>query len=208
MERVRNQAKEMFPNIHLTLISIIQALALEVLWSAVNAREHLWAWNAAALTGWLQAAAVFELLFFLWLVYTQMVMRIRWVVTMRDSLIPFILGIGQFTLANLIHPEKLHLWFYVLAALGAFGVWVNVITEREAQAEPDNQELLAALGRSRLLPALTPLVACVLMSLGAGGLVQWHGAPGGLSAALVAFVNLAVLGLIGLNVIAWKRSIA
>ena len=60
MERVRNQAKEMFPNIHLTLISIIQALALEVLWSAVNEREHLWAWNAAALTGWLQAAAVFE----------------------------------------------------------------------------------------------------------------------------------------------------
>ena len=41
MERVRNQAKEMFPTIHLTLISIIQALALEVLWSAVNEREHL-----------------------------------------------------------------------------------------------------------------------------------------------------------------------
>ncbi len=208
MERVRNQAKEMFPTIHLTLISIIQALALEVLWSAVNEREHLWAWNATALTGWLQAAAVFELIFFLWLVYTQMVIRIRWVVTMRDSLIPFILGIGQFSLANLIHPEKLHLWFYVLTALGAFGVWVNIITERAAQAEPDNQELLSALGRSRLLPDLTPLIACVLMSLGAGGLVQWHGAPGGFSVALVAFVNLAVLGLIGLNVMAWKRSIA
>ena len=34
MERIRTQAKEMFPTVHLTLLSMVQALALEVLWSS------------------------------------------------------------------------------------------------------------------------------------------------------------------------------
>ncbi len=96
METIRAQAKEMFPTIYLTLISILQALALESLWSAINEREHLWAWNVEALTGWLQATAVAELIFFLWLAPVHVIVRFRWVVSVRDSLNPFVIGIGEF----------------------------------------------------------------------------------------------------------------
>jgi hypothetical protein len=198
----------MFPNVNLTVISIIQALALEVLWSAVTERDHLWAWNTTALTGWLQAAAVFQVIFFLWLVYVQLVMRVRWVVSARDSLIPFVLGVAQFSLASLIDPDKLHIWFYVLATTAFFGAWINITTERAARREPDNAELFAALGSDRLLADLVPLIGSALVTLTAGLIVQRYGASGALPAALVGLANLGILSLIALNVVAWKREAA
>jgi hypothetical protein len=198
----------MFPSVNLTVISIIQALALEVLWSAIIERDHLWAWNTTALTGWLQAAAVFQVIFFLWLVYVQLVMRVRWVVTARDSLIPFVLGLAQFSLASLIDPDKLHIWFYMLAATAVFGAWINVGTERAARREPDNAELFAALGPDRLLTDLVPLIGSAVVSLAAGVVVQRYGASGALSAALVGLCNVGILSLVVLNVMAWKREAA
>ncbi len=96
MERIRTQAKDMFPTVYLTMISMIQALALEVLWSAVSEREYLRSWSSAAVTGWLQVAAMALLLFYVWNAFANMVIRYRWVFSTRDSTVPFILGIAQF----------------------------------------------------------------------------------------------------------------
>jgi hypothetical protein len=165
VERVRTQAKEMFPTIYLTLLSMVQALAIEVLWSAVNDHEYFWSWNAVALTGWLQATAVFQLIFFIWVAYAHVVMRFRWVVSVRDSVIPFILGVAQFALIGLIHPDRVHLWFYGLAATSCFGAWVALV-----------------------------LVSGVLAT-GQGVLTQWYGSTVGLAVSLTGMVNVVLLCL-------------
>ena len=46
-------------------------------------------------------------------------MRIVWVPSILDSLLPFILGIAEFVLADMLQPELRHLWFYLIAAVFA-----------------------------------------------------------------------------------------
>ncbi len=52
MSSMRDRARAQFPMILLTLISIIQALALELLWSQVTDSAFLYELNTAALLGW------------------------------------------------------------------------------------------------------------------------------------------------------------
>ena len=52
MSRIRQRAHEHFPAVLLTLISIIQALALELLWGKITGTESLWQADMVALVGW------------------------------------------------------------------------------------------------------------------------------------------------------------
>jgi hypothetical protein len=198
----------MFPTIYLTLLSMVQALALEVLWSAVNQHDYLWSRNATALTGWLQAIAVFQLIFFIWVAYAHVVMRFRWVVSVRDSLIPFVLGVAEFALIGLIHPDRVHLWFYGLAFASGFGAWVALVVVRQVWEEPDNADLLAAIGQPRPLLYSGPLLICVLLAAGQGLLMQLYRDAVGLTVSLVGMVNLVLLSLNLWYGRFWRRAIA
>ena len=48
------RAKELLPSIILTILSMIQALALELYWSRIEDSGFLWEGGAEALIGWLQ----------------------------------------------------------------------------------------------------------------------------------------------------------
>jgi hypothetical protein len=207
VEKIRVQAKEMFPSVYLTLLSMIQALALEAVWSAVNERPHLWGTDAAAVAGWLQVTATLQAVFFIWVAFTLLVIRLRWVVSVRDSAIPFLLGLGQFGLIGLIEPGKLHLWFYVAAGIAAFGAWGNFVLTREALREPENVEAIQAYGRPGALAAYGPLVAWVLFGLLAGGVLQVLGGGGALPVVLTATANLLVFGLILWTRDAWSIAV-
>ena len=52
MSNLRERAQEHFPAVLLTLISIIQALALELLWGKITGTESLWQTDMVALVGW------------------------------------------------------------------------------------------------------------------------------------------------------------
>ena len=206
METVRAQAKEMFPTIYLTLMSIIQALALEALWSAVNERSHLWSWNVDVLTGWLQVCAVAELIFFLWMASVHVIIRFRWVVSLRDSLNPFVIGIGEFWLTALIQPHTVHLWFYLLAAGFAFGVWVNWSTVRAAEREPENMPYFR-LFAPRARHYNRPLAGVILVSLFAGVVIQWFARSGWVAVGFTALMNVIMIGLIFYNALGWERAV-
>ena len=106
MQSLSLRAKDLLPSLLLTLTSIIQALALEVLWSSIASREDLWAANESSFIVWLQIAAVFQAIVLVWVYYTHMVMRLRWIPQLQDSIIPFAFGVGEFTLATLLGPES------------------------------------------------------------------------------------------------------
>jgi hypothetical protein len=208
VERVRTQAKDLFPTVYLTLISIIQALALETLWSDLVQLDHIWTWNITAVIGWLQIGAVFELIFIVWLTYAHTIMQVRWVVSVRDSMIPFALGLVEFALAALIHPDKVHMWCYTLALGSVIGTWASIATRRAARSESDNADLIRALGLSRPVQEHRLYIAAGALGLLAGLLVGWHGGSGWVALSVVALVNLGLIVLIVMEAAFWRRSIA
>ena len=116
MEMIRNRATDLFPSVLLTVLSMIQALALELLWTRMRESPYLWSGGWDALLGWSQVAAMLLGFLVVWLFYVSTVMRFRWLPSLQDSVVPFGIGILEFTLIDLMGPDSLGPWFYVMAA--------------------------------------------------------------------------------------------
>ena len=54
IEQTRRRAREMLPVIVITVLSMIQALALELFWTQFRGSDFLWQGGPQALVGWLQ----------------------------------------------------------------------------------------------------------------------------------------------------------
>ena len=128
----------------LTLLSIVQALALELLWAHINERTDLYVSGTAAIVGWLQVIVVLTGLILIWLIYAATVMRFRWIPSVSDSVWPFLIGMMEFVLVGTMGVDNLAEWFFVMALL--FGVLTGVIHSimRRARRDADNDEFFAA----------------------------------------------------------------
>jgi hypothetical protein len=148
MDEIRERAKHHFPSVLLTLLSIIQALSLEVIWSTATSTPHLVAGGLDAWIGWLQILATFLGIMLIWLLYISLVMRIVWVPTFRDSIIPFVIGLGEFVLAWGTAPAFRPIWMLVLA--GIFGIcsWASSTTFSRARQERENERFFRILDPS------------------------------------------------------------
>ena len=137
--------------------------------------------------------------------FAQLIMRFVWLPGLRDSVAPFVFGLGEFTLAALIAPDKLHLWLYVGAALFAFSFLANRWVFEAAKREPENEAFFAGKA-PRPLAEYGPTALAVGSLLFMGALVQALGEDGalGVAAALVANVMLALQVLV--IRVYWKRS--
>lgn len=207
MNEIRDRARQMLPTVVLTLLSIVQAVAFEVLWTRARDAPHLWEGGLSAWIGWIQVVAVFEGLVVVWLFYTSIVMRFRWVPTTRDSVIPFVMGALELLLAELLAPVWLPYWFYVMAAIFAYSSWVSSMMLRAAASDegdgvivrPSPQQISRDYGASALFVG-------VLLVLGA--LVHVQGPHGVVALCCVSVASLLLLGQAALIRMHWNRSIA
>ena len=119
----------------LTLLSIVQALALEFLWDHVRHRTDLFELSVAVIPGWLQIAATLNVIIIIWLMYAGMLMRFRWTPTTTDSIFPFVIGLIQFLLIDIMGAEYFALWVIVLAI--TFGVLVFIDHRAMKRARQD-----------------------------------------------------------------------
>jgi hypothetical protein len=140
MSKIRTRAQAHFPTVLLTLISIIQALALELMWSKIVESEWLWNFDVQAFIGWGMVMAAFLGILQIWVMYSTMVMGFIWQPYLRDSIIPFIIGIQQFMLIALIGEEFDTFWLYVLGSIFITGNWVSHSSFRRARQDPENDE--------------------------------------------------------------------
>ncbi|MBT3531688.1 MAG: hypothetical protein HOF74_00335 [Gammaproteobacteria bacterium] len=157
MNKIRARAQLQFPTVLLTLISIIQALALELLWSKIVESEFLWTLNAEALIGWGMLSVAFLAILQIWVMYSSMVMGFVWLPSMRDSIVPFIIGIQEFMLITLIDESFSSLWLYVLASAFATAHWISHSSMRRARQDPENAEFFGKMEPAKLrdfLPAI------------------------------------------------------
>ena len=192
MKSIRDRAKKRFPTVLLTLLSIVQALALEFLWDHSRHRPELYEATATALLGWLQIAASLNVVILIWLAYAGMVMRFRWTPTTADSIWPFFVGLIQFQMIDLMGTENLGRWLVVLAILFALMNQVNHHAMKRARQDKANSEFFDQFSPATFKDFI-PLYVTVAVLMIAGGLL-WNSDNSGwpaIAALLVTALGLA-----------------
>ncbi len=177
MDNIRDRAKDKFPMVLLTLLSIVQALALEFLWDHVRHRTDLLEWSVAVIPGWLQIAATLDVIILIWLMYAGMLMRFRWTPTTMDSTIPFIVGLIQFLMIDIMGAEHFALWVVVVGLTFGTVVVVNHRAMKRARLDVANREFF-----DQFLPAtlrdFVPQIIVVVALLVAGSWIGFSGKQG------------------------------
>ena len=191
MKAIRDRAKEQLPMVLLTLLSIVQALALELLWSHVRESAYLFEMSWTAMLTWIQISTSFLGIVVIWLVYASTAMRFRWVPTTGDSVYPFIIGLLEFILIETLAPKHMGFWFGCLAIIFGLMTWISHRTMRRARLDGENEEFFANLAPATARDFL-PAFAIVFVLVLAGTYLAISGDRGmvALVAVLIAFAGL------------------
>ena len=207
MSEMRSRAKEHFPMVLATLLSIVQALALELLWAHIRVSEYLFTVNWIAVISWVQLVATFLGLVLIWVVYASMMMRFRWVPATTDSVYPFLIGLIEFMLIETLGPESIGSWLLLMASVFAMMVWVSHATMRRARRDGDNDEYFAQF-KPATLRDFYPQIA-IVGTLGLVGAYVLYRNDQGIVALLAI---LSCNGLLGWQfyeaTVFWKRSVS
>ncbi len=164
---IRERTKELFPTVLLTLTSIVQAVALELLWSKIVSSPALIVWSPASLGAWLQVAATFVGILLVWVIYANNVMRFRWVPDTGDTIVPLSVGLMEFSLVHWIGNGTVGLWLIVLGLIFAVMVWASHAMMKRAREEPENVAFFAGRGRATWRDFTGSIMAiCLLLSAG------------------------------------------
>lgn len=191
----------------LTLLSIVQALALELLWSYVHESKMLFVLSWDALLTWIQVATNFLGIIVIWIVYAGTAMRFRWVPTTSDSVYPFVVGALEFVLIEVLAPEHMGLWFLCLGLIFGLMTWVTYMQMRRARFDSENDVFFSRVDPATLKD-FYPAIAIVCGAFVAGTYLQVSG-DRGIVALIAALLALAVLvRQLILTMSFWELSVA
>ena len=157
--------------------------------------------------GWTQVVAMLLGIIQIWLVYTTLVMRFVWLPVLRDSVLPFAIGILEFTMIDLLGPETLGLWFYSLAAVFAIATWASHNSFTRARMEPENAEFFRNVEPAGLRDH-APAIGMVSGLAVAGLALQLSGSQGWFAFAMLAGANLTLLAQLEITRHFWAQSMA
>lgn len=138
MNPMRERAKQHLPTVLLTLSSIVQALALELLWTRITELDALLIGSLVSVDVWLQVGATFTGIVLVWVLYANNLMRFRWVPDTLDSLAPFLVGVLQFCLVEWISPHEVGKWLMAMAVIFITMTMVMQRIMRAARLDGDN----------------------------------------------------------------------
>lgn len=193
MNKNVNRAKELLPSIILTLLSMVQALSLELAWGRLEGSDYLWQGGAYAWVGWLQFIVMLVGMLLIWSFYVSFVLRFTWLPAFEDMLFPLIIGMMQFIMIDLTHPERVGPWFLALAAIFATATTAGHLTMRRARQDPDNDYFFSKFDPARWRDHTWPVVISFVLAAFGGLLWSLDHPPLltfiGLLSALVALLH-------------------
>jgi hypothetical protein len=192
MEDIRNRATDRFPTVLLTLLSIVQALALELLWDHLHDRPDLYEVSWIAVAGWMQIAASLNGIILIWLTYSGMVMRVRWTPSTGDSIMPFFIGLIEFLMIDMLGPDKFGQWLIVLAIIFATMIVVSHHIMRRSRSDSTNAEFFAQFSPARKRDFVPQFLVISAMILSGGWL--WIS---GYHIGMIFFALLSTLAVLG-----------
>ena len=204
---IRDRAKEHFPTVLLTLLSIVQAFALELLWSHLRETDYLFEPSWTMAISWMQILATFQGIVLIWVVYANNVMRFRWVPVTSDSVYPFLIGLTEFMLIEFLGPDEIGQWLLSLALIFGAMAWVAHANMRLARQDTDNDAFFRKFEPATLRDFYPHIAIVCVLALG-GTYLLISGGQG----LLALLVLLATNGLLGWQFYEasrfWKNSLA
>lgn len=138
MNKVRERVKFNVPAVVSTLLGIVQAFALELLWTFVAAEDALVTFNLEGVFLGLQSLSIFLAILGVWLVYASAVTRFVWVPSFLELVLPFWVGLIQFLLIELMGVKDFPIWLLLTAILFATLHWIGQTTMLKARRDPEN----------------------------------------------------------------------
>lgn len=190
---LRRHMKETQPGVYLNLVSLLQSLVLGGV--LVEASSVLvWSAEPASILGWVVVVTSLLPPVIAWQENTTGCYIFRWVPDLRDTLLPFALGLSEFLLIPFL-DGPLEAWFLAFAAFFALGCISERHQHRRATSEPENAAILQSLRRHLRFAELAPLVGFVYC-LGATAFIATAAPAVGVRIALVAPVLVSCVGFL------------
>jgi len=206
MKSIRDRARRKFPSVLLTLLSIVQAVALEKLWEQSRLRLDLFDASLITVVSWMQLSATLLAIIFIWLLYVGLVMRFRFTPLLSDLILPFFVGLLEFLLIEMTDPGRLGAWFIVLAVISAVVNYIRHNLFRRARRDPENREFFdvvpAATWRDHL-SRIIPTVLCAIL----GVWLLISGNQGWLAFLAIIFVLIGIISLMRISTKYWRLSV-
>lgn len=198
MSVIRNRAKNNFPMVLLTLLSIVQALAFELLWEEIRNHHEFYEVSWVAVGGWTRIVTTFLGIILIWHSYASNAMRFRWVPSTSDSFFPFVIGVVEFTMVGNLDSDAVPQWLLMLAILFVAIPWVSHHDMRRSREEAENEEFFK--GRNRASGKdIYPMAAIVATLCVFSGLVwlmdgsAWISGLASLIALVIIIVQMVVM---------------
>ncbi len=138
MSKQADRAKELLPAVMLTLLSMIQALALEFYWAQLIASDFLLDGGWPALLGGLQVVVVLWGILQVWVFYVSIVLRFTWLPSLEDALTPFFVGLLEFGMIETMQPDYIGIWLLLMGGIFALMVMTARRSLVRARREPAN----------------------------------------------------------------------
>lgn len=191
MDLNQKRARDLLPSIIITVLSLIQAIALELYWSKIVSSDFLFAGGWDAVLGWMQVVVMFMGMLLIWIIYVSAVLRFSWLPSMEDTLIPFYIGLMEFGMIDMMGPDLLGPWFLLLAAIFALSTLANHLVMRRARNDPANDYFFRSVPASSWRDYLTSITVVGVLST--MGVVLWVLDDARLLATIA--LSLAILAL-------------
>ena len=207
MNQLRKRAKKNFPSVLLTLLSIVQAVALELLWEHLHEAPYLFNFSWIAIIAWTQIAATLLGVILIWVVYAGNAMRFRWVPSTGDTVYPFFIGITEFLLIETLGPDQIGLWLIVMALIFAAMVWGSHTTLRSARLDGDNDAYFKN-SKPAVLRDFAPHFAVISLIFVAGLYMHFIGSVGVVAFSIMLATLLMLMWQYNQSAKFWESSIA
>ena len=151
--------KDSFAPTYLTVLSVIQGVALADLASVVVA-----GYQQFTIVQWLLVVFTFVVLIIIWNQYAMQSSAVYWVPDFRDAAFPFLFGALELLLNHTIRLS-VSAWLVVLAVIMSLGVLASWYSEVRAKEEDENAQLMSLLNRGLRLGMLYTLGISLLFLL-------------------------------------------
>jgi len=162
---MRSRAKEHFPSVLLTMLSIVQAVALELLWSHLTESQYLLELTWHSILAWGQVVATFLGIVLIWVVYASNVMRFTRTPVISDLVYPFFIGLVEFMLIANLDPDDLGIWFLLFALTFAMMNRVGHTSMKLARQDRDNDAFFADLAPATIKDFYAQIAVVVVLVL-------------------------------------------
>jgi hypothetical protein len=197
-DKIVKKVKDEFPSVYLTLISIIQASVVGYL--IITMQTH---WGKLTLTNWMPPVATFLLIITVWNEYMMGSTTFRWIPRLKDSFLPFALGISEiYVVSNIV--EYLYSWCFSTSVFSFIGFLAFLNMFHSAKRHPENDPIFERIGKLEKMTKICAFSLAIVFAL--LGIISYTLKANPIAEIIIgAFSLILILAFLYRGVKYWER---